>query len=447
MNDLGKLVGDSAAPADAVGLRLRTVTAISSVRELVGAPLLVSPGAERTTDTSSLKSLVEADNFSGAQTRSGDLKTPVGGSRTDSDTDALAALTALVGARDKSTEDARWQAPELARPGRRPLFGGHRKAGAVNYLSLAAAVLAVVAIVCTASFAIIQRVTANPADDAMASLREREAELANETNGLQTASNLFDASLAEAVSLAQASEPVLTALQGRVDAATLASAEAARGNLSQLRTTAASVSIPQYRRGSIDEKSLADVAKALDDVRLAHDSLSPLITEVRYARSRVAEAVSVFRSELSALGSAIRSEAEKLVAENDSAAQTFSVAVVDAATRVIAAQQAGGDGLAEMSMYAAAVDALRTENQRVLALEEVERERARAPQPPSRNPAVSGPNTGGASANPVPSPMPSEPGPPTATTGPPADIPTEGPTQPPAVIEPPVTNNTSGANS
>ncbi|MEI5579459.1 hypothetical protein, partial [Streptomyces brasiliscabiei] len=40
----------------------------------------------------------------------------------------------------------------------------------------------------------------------------------------------------------------------------------------------------------------------------------------------------------------------------------------DAAAQVSSAQESGSDGLAEMSAYSAALDALRAENQRIVAL-------------------------------------------------------------------------------
>lgn len=476
MNDLRKLVGSSTESDDNARSAAQAPTDVAALRDLVGASALVSVGAQVASESSQLRALVGralvgedaqvsasslpqnlADLTGGsapeptADSREA-LSALVGGSRPASTPDSRAALSTLVGAGGKSAEDAGWEAPELAQVGKRPLFGGRRKAGAVNYLSIAAAVVAVLAIVGTASFAVVQRATANPADDAMVSLREREAELANDTKVLQTAADLYDASVTEAASLAQASESVFIALQGRVDGAALGAAESARGSLLQASATAAPVSIPEYQRASIDEKSLADVGKAIDGVRVARESLPTLITDARDARSQITAAVSAFKSELAALGSAIKSEADKLVVENDSATQSFRTAVTDAAGRVTAAQQAGGDGLSEMPVYAAAVDALRAENQRVLALEEAERERTPTQQP-SRKPGSGGSNTGGGSTNPspAPSPSPSESTPSTNPTDPPAETPTDPPTTepglPPIVIDPPATGDGTGTSS
>lgn len=469
MNDLRKLVGSSTESDLNAPSAAKDPTESSALRDLVGAAAAVSVDAGAESELSQLRALVGESTSGSSSSRSKDLldltggssqastdgsrsalSALVGGSRPASTPDSRAALSALVGTGGKAAQDAGWQAPELAQVGKRPLFGGRRKTGAVNYLSVAAAVVAVLAIVGTASFAVVQRATANPADDAMVSLREREAELANDTKVLQTAADLYDASVTEAASLAQASESVFVALQGRVDGAALGAAETARGPLLQASATAMPVSIPEYQRASIDEKSLADVGKAIDGVRLARESLPTLITDARDARSQITAAVSAFKSQLTALGPAIKTEADKLVVENDSAAQTFRSAVTDAAARVTAAQQAGGDGLAEMPVYAAAVDALRAENQRVLALEEAERERTPTQQP-TRKPGSGGSNTGGGSTNPSPSPSPSESTPPTEPTDPPAETPTDPPTTqpslPPIIVDPPASGDGTGTSA
>lgn len=390
MNDLRTLFGpdtDSERKARPAG---GPSTDTASLRALVGAPT-AAPQQPQSDGFSGLKALVGDSQAPHDDSTASELAALVGGTRASERPSIKTDLSSFVGSGGVAAEGAGWQAPELAQVGKRPMFGGRRKAGAVNYLSVAAAVIAIVALVGTASFAVVQRATANPADDAMVSLREREAELANETKTLQTAADLFNASVSEAANLGQSSASVFAALQGRVDAAPLATAEASRLNLLQVATAAKPVSIPTYQRGSIDEKDLVDVGEAIDGVRLARESLPSLVTDVRDARSTVTAALTSFRGELANLGSAIESEAAKAVTINDSASQSFRAAVTDAAARIKAAQQAGGDGLAEMPVYAAALDALRTENARIVALEQAERDAA--PTTP-RNPG-SGSNTGG----------------------------------------------------
>lgn len=457
MNDLRKLIGSS-TESDGEGRPLAQAPAdIAALRDLVGASVAVSRGQRAASESAQLKALVGGGEsasppsssrplgeLTGLQTTPsrdahGALSAIVGDARHMPSSDSRAALSRLVGDGGKSAEDAGWRAPELAQVGKRPLFGGRRRAGAINYLSVAAAILAVVAIVGTASFAVVQRATANPADDAMIGLREREAELANDTKVLQTAADLYGATLAEASTLAQASESVFAALDGRVDPAPLAAAATAREGLVQTAATAAPVSVPRYQRASIDEKSLVEVGNAIDGVRAARESLPALISDARDSRAQVVAGISALRSALKAIGSAILTDAEKIAAQNSSAARSFRTAVTDAAARVTAAQQDGGDGLAEMPVFAAAVDALRAENQRVLGLEDAARSRTPT-QPSTRNPGSGGSSNSGGS-NPSPSPSPSASAPQTPSA-PPAAPPQEDPT--PDASQSPGETGTSG---
>lgn len=413
MNDLRTLVGSSETAQSSVRPTQDAKDVESALRSLVGESTVGSEGG-RTVDGAALRALVGTAPASVTETRPGGLEALVGGPRDDSPrpgpadlvsltggssrpgpTSSAAALSALVGESTGRASDEGWVAPELAQVGRRPLFGGRRKGGAVNYLSIAFSALAILALVGTASFAVVQRATANPADEAMVSLREREAELANETNVLQTAVDLYAASVAEASTLAESSAPVLASLQGRVDSGALSAAEAARASLAQAASSATVVSVPTYARRSIDEQSLGEVGRAIDDVRLARETLPGPLTAAREARATIVAALSSYRTQLTALGAAIDAEAGKIVAANDSAAQTFRDAVTDSAARITAAQRAGGDGLTDMPVYAAAVDELRAENARVVAEEQEERDAT--PTTP-RNGGGGSSDTGGSDA-------------------------------------------------
>ncbi|MEV7768919.1 hypothetical protein [Microbacterium sp. NPDC086615] len=398
---------DSASLKALVGVTTQNVPSGSTrtIRELVGASSTASSSA-----VPDLSDLVGPPRASETATTA-DLTALVGARETSGRAGARLDLSKLIeSSADLRGADEGWRAPDLAQAGRRPLFGGRRKAGAVNYMSVAVAALAVIALVGTASFAVVQRATANPADAAMISLREREAELANETKVLQTAVDLYAGSIADAASLAETSAPVLAGLQGRVDAAALASAESARLALLQKATPTAPVAVPVYARDQIDEQSFDQVGKAIDDVRLARETLPPLVAKARDARSTVVSALDEYRSALASVGTAIQAEAEKLVAENDSAGSSFRSAVTDAAARIVTAQRSGGDGLSDMPAYAAAVDALRAENARVVALEEAEREAT--PNRPSNPNGGTDSGGGSDSSEPgAPSPEPSQPAP------------------------------------
>jgi len=411
MNDLATLFGPDTDFDENSKPTKEPAEVSAELRALVGSPPL-SAHLRSSGGSANLKALVGGSEPIGRDAVAADLKALLG-ERRDAAPSAAQLDLSLSPRSDGFTADEKgWRAPELAQVGKRPLFGGRRRAGAINYLSVAAAVVAVVALVGAVSLAVVQRATANPADDAMFSLREREAELANETKVLQTAADLYDDSVEEAAALAEVSAPIVAGLAGRVDGAALVPVENARAALAAATASSTAVRVPIYQRGQIDEKDLAQVGNAIDSVRLARDEIPALIASARDARSTVVSALAGYRTQLVSLGAAIESEATKLVAENDSAGSSFRTAVTDAAARVVASQQAGGDGLGDMPVYAAAVDALRAENARVVALEEAEREAARdrPTNPNGGNGSNRDPDSNSSDPG-TPSPQPSQPAP------------------------------------
>ncbi|KTR94098.1 hypothetical protein NS220_10430, partial [Microbacterium testaceum] len=125
----------------------------------------------------------------------------------------------------------------------------------------------------------------------------------------------------------------------------------------------------------------------------------------------------------------------------------FRTAVTDAAARIVSAQQAGGDGLSDMPAYAVAVDALRVENARVVALEEAEREATpNRPTNPNGGTGNGGDPDSNTSDPGTPSPEPSQPAPspdpepsPEPTQPEPTPDPEPQPTEPTIPIPEPTT--------
>ncbi|MFF8189216.1 hypothetical protein ACF044_18385 [Microbacterium sp. NPDC016588] len=335
-----------------------------------------------------------------------------------------ASLSVLVGEPEATVLGAGWAAPETAQVGRRPILGTRRRQGPVNFISIAAATLAVIALAGTTTFAVVQRVTANPADGAMVSLREQEAELQNATAVLQTSADLYSGSLTEASAMVESGAGPLAALRGRAEQAPIDVAESARTALAQTVATPETVKIPVYVREAIDEKSLTDVGRAIDDVRAARSAIPPLVDAARTARTTVVSAMDTYRAALLSLGAAIEAEVPKQLQANDAASDTFGGAVTAAAERIRAAQAAGSDGVSEMPAYAAAVDALRAENQRILALRQAVGDTEEdAPRRTQQSPTLSVPD--------LPDPQPSTPSE-TTPTDPPAPTPDPDPSESPS---------------
>lgn len=330
-------------------------------------------------------------------------------------------LAALVGSAGARPDQLSWSAPETARAGKRPMFS-RRRAGAVNIVSVAVSILAVLVLVAAASVALIQRATANPADDAMASLREREAELTNEIDQLRTAMDLYSVSLESARASTVAARDVLPRVGERLSPGSMNDAQSAQAAVERLAAQPASVSLPAYSRGSINERSLVDVGHALDKVREIENSLPDMMAAVRDARADLMAALTTFRGSLVPVGKALQTTAAERVADASAADESFRAAVAAASGELGNVQAAGGDGLAEMSAVVAALGALDVENQRVLD------ERRSGTEGTSRGTTV--PRSTSPSIPRVPSPTPSAAASPTpapqATTPPdPQPLPSE----------------------
>lgn len=435
MTDLTSLFGPRSDDGDDRGTENRAPDA-AALQALVGKRS--EERAEQSSPGAGLSAIV-GGSPSDEKTGRPDLSTLIGSDRREEIGADSRRLAELVGSDGRAVDVGSWTSPESNRPARPARFGGRDKAGARDHLSRAAAVLAIAALISTAAFSAVQRATANPADDAVVSLGQREAELMNETAALQTAVDLHTASVTEATELAETSAPVLSGLQGRVDDAALAAAETLRATLQAVATSAddATDSVPVYRRASIDETSLASVAGAIDGVRAARESLAPLLSSARSSRGEVLSALQSFRGQLETLAAAIQSEGSTVVAENSAARSAFRAAVTDAVDQMVAARASGGDGLSEMALYAVAVDALRAENARILGIAQ---EEPRSPTPvvpaPRRN--GSGTTPGGSSSaprSPSSSPSPSAspaPSPSTAPSQPASPAPADPSTPPPS---------------
>ncbi|MGC0368414.1 hypothetical protein [Microbacterium sp. SLBN-111] len=356
---------------------------------------------------------------------SADLSRLVGSEATVASTkgaDLSASLARKVGGADHVDERG-WRAPDAAQPARRPRSFARHAVRSVNAVNIAVAVIAIATLAGSAAVAVTQRVTSDPAAEAMVSLREREAELQNDSQVLATAVGLYKASLSDAAALADAAGGVLGELVGIVDQSGRAPAESARSSLTAAIASAPSIAVPDYERLAIRNGSVVDIAAAIDKVQAVKKDIAEAVSEARGARSKVVAALDSLQGALRGMDASIAAAAAEATRSHTAAADGFRSAVTDAAARVREAHQGGRDGVAEMSDFAAAVTALRAEDQRVL-----EQRRSGAGNPEVRVPSVprgstrntttetppaadpnATPNPGGSSSNPggeTPSPDP-----------------------------------------
>lgn len=387
-----------------------------ALSDLVGTPE-VEHGSPRASSAPSLRALV-GDAPEAAHTSAVDLGDGAGGSRVSSGSRASGRdLSTLVARGATHATEGGWATPESATVGQRRLFNGVPRVTGFTLLSSAVAVAAVLSVVVVASLAIHQRMTVSPAHEAMLSLVQSEAQLENETKVLETAAVLFDASAKQAMSLTEAAAPVLAGVEVEVDPTVWGSADASRNVLSTLAATPLPVNMRPYERPSFDETSLAEVGAAIEQVRLARAALPEEISEVRVARETLVTALNDFRARLRDVAIGLESGAISNADANRAAASSFRVAVTDAADRLRVAVDLGGNALAEMSAYKAALDELRAENSRVLGLRASTGADA---------PRTSVPPTGGVAPQPT-TPDPAAPDPATPTEPVPSDSPSSTP--------------------
>lgn len=303
------------------------------------------------------------------------------GGEAPADDAALTRLRRLVGAGPASAGPRASGAAAAAQPGsvsaaasalsvvsprsRAKRSRGRRTAG--DWVTTATAVAAIAAVVGVGVLVGVESASSNEVTAAAQSLRAQEVDLRNRTTTLETSLDLYETAVADAEALADSAEAPLAGLEGRSDEPARAAALTALATFrDEIRGQSAPREPAAYRREADADQSLPAVAAQLDAVRAASLEIDAAIDETRAARSAVAASEETFRAALSALGATLPGFAAVVAGENRDAGQSYRAAVTAAADAVVAAQLGGGSGGAEMIAYAAAVDALRGENQRVI---------------------------------------------------------------------------------
>ncbi|SDH62592.1 hypothetical protein [Microbacterium pygmaeum] len=238
----------------------------------------------------------------------------------------------------------------------------------IDWLSAAVAVIAIVAVVIVVAAAVWTRASAGSVDDATRSLRAEEATLQGRLMTLATAIDRLEGDVERAVLLAGRADAAVGALAGKSDeGARLQAASGIAAYRDQVQTLGEITPPPPYSRSAVTSGELADIAAALDSVRTATLEVETVLADTHDARSAVADERGRLLTTLTGLGGSLAATGPAIVAENAAATEPFRAAVSDSLTRLSTAQAAGADGIDEMLAYAASVDALRAENQRVLA--------------------------------------------------------------------------------
>lgn len=315
--------------------------------------------------------------------------------------DDTPALQALVGGRGRATTMA---AGPVAGP-----TSVRRAGNQVDVLSLVMAVLAVIALAIASVIAWVVISSASPEGDALRTLTQSEAVLANETQAVNASISRVEEARAASIVHAQQLALPLEQLTGMSDEAALAAAETARSAyLSALEGLTVPPAVGEFTAPAVDEESLPSIGAAIDEVTTRSSEVSAIATQVDDLREELVALDRTFATAMATFAATVPASATAIVEENSDADESFREAVIQTADAVAASALATPTSVATLPAYSTAVTDLRDDQLRAeiaiaeqLAREEEERRRQEQAPPPEDPGTGTDPATG---TDPVPDP-------------------------------------------
>ena len=260
-----------------------------------------------------------------------------------------------------------------------------RRAGnQVDVLNAVTSVLAVVALVMVTVVAWVAISSSSPENDALRTLSQSEAVLANETQAVNAAIGRLDTARADGIAHAEEFAASLAEAAGAADDAALAVADKARTDyLAALGALAMPAAIEVYSAPAVGEQSLASIGAAIDAVAIRTGEVAATAETVSDLRTQVQTLGRTFVAAMAAFAATIPPAAAAIVDASPDAEESFREAVLASADAVAATALAAPDSAATLTAYAAAVAALRDDQERAeraiaeerAAREEAERQR------------------------------------------------------------------------
>ena len=269
----------------------------------------------------------------------------------------------------------------------RPTRGPRRPRRRPDLLTSSAVALAVLAVAAALTVGGIQAATASPAASALESLQADEAAIQNAHQALASARDALVADLgaqtAEATALRTAIVDTATvrdpASSDDEDVLPVADQALEQGAVAALDTYLAglaAVAVPElpaeYRRADIDEDSLVDVGRAIDEAQDDLDVLDQATAEMRTIRTAFDALRPAATPPVTAYLASFVPAAAEATAEQQRAEESFRTAVTDAAAAVAAADPWTTAGQAALATYRDAFAALLDDQLRA----EIEQQRA-----------------------------------------------------------------------
>lgn len=269
----------------------------------------------------------------------------------DADTERLRALV----------EEASVTAVPASAAATAPARPSARRRRRRDGLTVAASVLAAIAVAGAAALGGVQVATASPTSSALATLTVDEAALANASVAYGEARTRLATAIEEGLDDAAQAQAAFADLFGYTDETLRSDAVVAADAYS---TALEEITLPEatepYARPYIDVDSLPEVGAAIDSVRDASMELSERLADLRVQRNAVSALADDFQGPLAAFRASFPASAAAVNAQNPGAQQSFRDAVLAAADAV----SSGRIGASAMLAYRDAVDELRADQLR-----------------------------------------------------------------------------------
>jgi len=271
--------------------------------------------------------------------------------------DDTAALQALVGGRGRAVSMG---GGPVSGPTRVRREGNH-----VDALNVVVAVLAVLALIVASIVAGVVIASSSPETDALRTLSQTEAVLANDTQAVNAEIGRVDQARADGIAHAQQLTLPLEQLAGMSDNAALSAAETARGEyLTALEELVVPPTVEPYVLPPVDEESLSSIGAAIDEVATRSTEVSAIADEVADLRTQVFALDRSLAAAMATFAATVPTSAAVIVAENPDAEDSFRQTVTETADAVAASALATPASIATLPAYSTAVTALRADQER-----------------------------------------------------------------------------------
>lgn len=288
-------------------------------------------------------------------------------------------------------------------------------------LTVIAASVAVVALAAAGTVVGVQTANASPADGAMQSLRADEAMIQNSEQSFTTSHDRLATTLtqgaADAAALRAAVDGARVTQDLRAEDATVAVLDAELADqlvaeldrhIAALQGVALPDAVNPYRRGDLDEDSLAEIGGAIEAAQEQIELLDEATMQLREQRIAVDALEAAHRTKLEGLAASFTDAATQVLEVNEDAEPEFRDAVTAAAAGVVTSGLGGTAGVAALTAYRDAVialiaDELRADRELAEAAQRRQQQQQQSPSQPQR------------SEEPVPAPT-EEPAPPGEST-------------------------------